>query len=184
VIVIPIPVPLGIDGGAGGAVFPEDPDEPTGSGVVSGLDPDTIDTGFPDNDDEEPPPPPEDDDGYGYGEVEPPVTAQWQTTRYVTLANTLRQKCKVVLTYETLDEDDEPVEDTCEVELDPGEICDIEQEGWLVNARRIKFVVTTADGMELKRFKDEWLNLVPETDDDDVPGYASPEKQRCTISVR
>jgi hypothetical protein len=181
-VVIPIPVPLGIDGGAGGAVFPEDPDNPTGLGLVSGLDPDTIDTGFPDNDIDEPPPVPDYDDDDVV--VDPPVTAQWQTTRYVTLANALKQKVKVRMTYETLGEDDEPVEGTCEFELDPGEVCDLEQEGWQVNASRIKFTATAADGTVLKRFQDEWLNLVPETDDDGVQGYASPDKQRSCISIR
>jgi hypothetical protein len=166
--------------GAGGAVFPEDPGDPTGSGICAGIDPDTVDPGIGYADDAPPPEPPDDE---GEEDPEPAPDAQWQNTRYVTLANACGHKAKVTLTYETLNDDDEPVEDTVELELNPDEVVDVYQDDWRVNAQRVKLDVTCGDH-EIKRFKDKWLNLVPETDENGVPGYPSPDIQRATITIR
>jgi hypothetical protein len=176
-VVIVLPVPLGIVPGCGGAVFPEDPGAPAGPGIVTGLDPDSIDPGWQVVDDAPPPIP---DDGVDVV----PIDAQWQNTRYVTLCNASEKKLKVKITYETLNEDDDVVDGDAEVEIDPAEVCDLTQGAWPVNAVRIKIVVVYPDGTELKRFRDEWLTLVPETDDQGVPGYASPSVQRASISLR
>jgi hypothetical protein len=180
--IIPIAIPIGIDEGAGGAVFPEDPDDPTGPGVAAGLDPDTVDPGFGSEDDAPPPVPAK--GSKAAPAPPPPVDAQWQVTRYVTLSNATQTKLKVKLTYETFDERNEVVVDEAEVELDPGEVADIEQDGWRINARRIMIYAQGDDGTELRRFKDRWLDLVPEIAEDGLPGYPSPTIQRATIVLR
>jgi hypothetical protein len=178
-VVIPIAAPVGIDPDCGGAVFPENPADPTGPGIVTGLDPDTIDPGWLPDDDGAPPPVPDLD-----VVPEEPIVAEWQNTRYVTLCNACKHKVKLFITYETLNEADEIVEDSVDVELDPNEVCDLEQDGWLVNATRIRIFARCADGTVLKKFRDEWMNLVPETDEEGVPGYASPSVQRASIAIR
>jgi hypothetical protein len=171
----------GIDPGGGGAVFPEDPGDPTGPGIVSGLDPDSIDPGWGSGGDEdgEPPPVPEE----GEQEV-PSIDAQWQTTRFINLSNARDEKVTATVTYETLNEDGELVEDTVEVPLDPGEVVELYQGDWRINARRVKLLVEGADGAQLKRFKDDWLDLVPETDENGVPGYPAPNIQTKVIAIR
>jgi hypothetical protein len=161
-------------------VFPADPANPTGPGIVTGLDPDTIDPGYVGDDEIPPPDAPPDEEA----EPEPPLNSQWQNTRLVRLSNATKKRVKLFITYETLNAAEEVVEDNVEVTADPDEVFDLEQGGWIANAIRIKIVIRYPDGTEVKRFKDEWLDLVPETDQDGVPGYASPSVQRVTIAIR
>lgn len=165
-------MPLGIDPGFGGAVFPANILNPVGPGIVSSLDPDTIETELP----------------FDPGEVEVetplPITAQWQVTRYVRFANSLDQRVTINLVYQTLDQNGELVEGNADVVVEPGERSDLFLENWRVNAMQVSFTATAADGTVLRRTQDGWVNLVPETDEQGVPGYASSLIQTSVISLR
>jgi hypothetical protein len=174
------PCPPGIDPGGGAACFPEDPGEPTGPCIVTALEPESIEPGWGQGDDDDVPVP-EDEDEEEDAEA---IDAVWQTTRYVRLTNGYNSRVTVDLTYETVDGSDHVVQDTCQVVLDPGEVVDVMQGDWQVNAQRVEFTARADDGKEWKRFSKQWLNLVPEKDEQGVPGYASPSIQTSVIAIR
>ena len=123
-----------------------------------------------------------------------PADSVLQTTRNVRLANATKKKVKVRLFYQTTDRDANAVWPTgkpgeegaqpLEVELEPGEVADVQQGDWTVNASRASFTAETEDGeVKWEQFKDKELDLVPE-ETDGAEGYASPTLQTMTLSFR
>lgn len=171
VVEYPVGPPLlGIDPYAGGAIFPADAGNIGGQGFVTGIDPNTIDVGLPEDPNEI--------------TVEAPIAAQWQATRNVRLANNLNQKVTLNLIYQTLSEDGNTVEGESEVELDPGEVADLYENDWRVNAMQVRFSAVAADGTVLRRLNDQWVDIVPETDEAGIRGYPSSTIQTQVISLR
>jgi hypothetical protein len=172
------PVPPGIDPGGGAVALPENPAEPQGRGIVTALDPDSIDPGWgPDDDDDAIPPVPDEEDDAA-------LDAVWQTTRFIRLSNGYTSRITVNLTYQTLDANEDPVEGSVEVELAPGEVVDVYQGNWQVNAQRISFSAVAEDGAEWERWSKRWLELVPERDEKGTPGYASPRIETKVVAFR
>ncbi|MBY0227698.1 MAG: hypothetical protein K2W96_00315, partial [Gemmataceae bacterium] len=144
---------------------------------------------------EEPPPSGEDGDveGASVDAIPLPADSVLQTTRKVRFANTTKKKVKVKFFYETVTEDDkldwptgEPAKGGTPVELDlePGEVAEVKEGDWTVNASRISFTAQTEDGSKKwEQFKDQEMDLVPE-DTEGVKGYAAPAIQTLTLSFK
>lgn len=173
----PFPCPPGIDPAGGAACFFESPSDLRGPALVTSLEPEPDDLGWQPEEDGLPVP----DEG---DEVVEPINAVWQTTRFVRLSNAHTTRVTVEVTFETVDETDQVVESTCQVVLGPGEVVDLYQDDWRVNAQRVEVLARADDGREWKRFRKQGLDLVPERDEEGAPGYAAAVIQTTVIAFR
>jgi hypothetical protein len=138
----------------------------------------------------------------------------WQTTRYLRIANTTTGKLKVYLKYHAPVEDGDfvwspggPDDDATAVyELDAGEVVDVADNDWQINADRCRIwaesveaasapgqdsifnvsatVKTRAETKKWDRFKDKDLWLVPEADQDGNHGYVAQQIETFTFTIR
>jgi hypothetical protein len=202
----------GIDPEAPAAVFPAiDGGDPGAGSIIAAVDPETIEpVDITDGGEEEPSiPGPEveetpdepdnlpavpDDDGEPVANVPLPAASVLQTTRNVRFSNPTNKKVKVKLYYQTTDIEDNAVWPTgrpgdaeakpVEVEVEPGEVAEVTEGDWTVNANRISFTAETDDGeQKWEQFKDQELNLVPE-ETDGAEGYAAPNVQAITLAFK
>jgi hypothetical protein len=190
--------PPGIDPNGPAVAFPEDSEEPNGSGIVAGLDSESVDPGPEpgESEDQEP------GDELGAEPAEPgsqgvnpdaaPLDAVWQKTRALRVGNGSKQKLRVHVRYETLDDQNEMQwypdaaegSKTLEYDLKPGEVADLKDGDWQINATRVRIWAEGPEGKKWVRFKDKELKLVPEKDKDGNHGYPSSRLQTFVVSFR
>jgi hypothetical protein len=123
-----------------------------------------------------------------------PLDSVWQRTRFLRVSNATQQKLRIFIRYETYTDSDErqwfPPADTdpgtLAIDLDPGEVCDVTDGDWRLNARRVRIWAEGEDDTKAKwlRFKDKGLWLVPEVDADGNHAYAFPRIQTFTVAFR
>jgi hypothetical protein len=197
-----IEAPPGIDPCGAAAVFPEDEEDASGQGIVCGLDPESVD---PDpepgqngqEEDEEPGDELAQDPMQQVGKADPtfdaaPVDSVWQNTRGLRVGNGTKEKVKVFVEYETQNDQGQTqwypqngqARKGLQFDLAPGEVSDLKDGDWQINARRVRVWAQGADGKRWVRFKDKELDLVPEKDGKGNHGYASPQKQKMVVAFR
>ncbi len=125
-----------------------------------------------------------------------PATAVPQHTRYLRVANAGKEKATLYVSYYTEDSNhqwkwfpaapdaNKPGDEALAVELAPGEPADLTDNGWQINASKIRIWGKSADGREWNKFKDQDLLLVPETDANGDNLYAASEKQTFSFTVK
>jgi hypothetical protein len=170
------------------AVFPNDPGQVAGPGIVAGIVPGSLDI-----------PSGEELGGLvsDLGEANTDLTtaldsvSPLQTTRYLRLANTTNEQVTISLQYYTPTKDGEAVwcpgnpEDSATAisyELEPGESADIEDNGWRINATRAR-IWAKSKTREWLQFKDKDFWLVPEAREGEG-GYWAPEIGVASFVVR
>src|SRR5262249_42127202 len=117
--------------------------------------------------------------------------AMWQTTRFVRVGNSYNKKIKVYVIYQTVDQSDNTIwapadpdkMEAIEYELNPGEVCLLEDDGWQINASKVRIWAEAPD-TKWEQFKKKDLVLVPEKDKDGVQGYASANTQTFNVAFR
>jgi hypothetical protein len=166
----------GVDPGGFALVIPNDPGAPDGSGLVASLDTDSA--ALPEGTDPD---------------TSPGLKGDWQTARYLRLANATKGRLTARVLYETQNDKGETVwqpvrpkegGDPLTVELDPGDVTNITDNDWTVQASRVRLWATSADNNEWGTFKDKDLWLVPETNDKGEHGYFSPQVESMTFTFR
>jgi hypothetical protein len=169
--------PPGIDPCGPAVVYPCDPATPDGPGVVCSVDPATVDSG---------------QDAGETADNEAPVDAVWHTTRNLRVSNGAKEKIKVKVQYEAVDASDqagwfpqapEDGKRALEFELQPGEVANLQDGDWRVNASRVR-IWAEGGGQQWQQFRDRDLELVPERDDRGTPGYAAAEAQTFNVAFQ
>jgi hypothetical protein len=203
---VPCSIPIGGGDGdlgpvADGVCIPSDPNNPDGSGVALAMipsctcddgsaaggqtpvaDTDNSDTAIPD---------PGNEPLADIGPAAADVTAE-QSTRFLRVANYTDTPITLNLQFEAqtsdgnwqwVPGDPSSADQTETFELAAGEITDLFDNDWRINASRVRIWATTASGDNRLPFKDRDLWLVPEKDDQGAPGYESREIQTFFLAV-
>jgi hypothetical protein len=183
-----------------GYALPDDPGTPDGPGVAMGTIPDSgvsPDGGaVPDQMadlPETPDPGILDETGEQYADIGPAADSAdlEQSTRYLRVANCTEEPVKLYLQYEGRTQDGQwqwipgrPGEagDAETYDIGPGEVMDLADNGWRINAARVRLWAKAGD-RDLVQFKDKDLWLVPETNTDGAPGYESAEIQTFFFAI-
>jgi hypothetical protein len=189
--------PPGIDPCAFALVYPNDRARPDGPGVVCNVEPSSVETGPVDGPDvppvpDTPPDPKNLTSGMSAGTS--PVSSIFHTTRHMRVGNGSKQKIKVHVQYETVTDkqkkdwfpqDPDKGKKKLEFDLKPGEVSDLQDGDWQINASRARIWAETEDGkQEWQQFKDKDLALVPEKDDKGQAGYTAPKQQTFNVAFR
>jgi hypothetical protein len=125
----------------------------------------------------------------GSGSAVPDVLPE-QKTRYIRVANYSAEPVKLYLQYEALGQDGGQQwvpgqaggSDAEAFDIAPGEVTDLYDDGWRINAVRARLWATSSS-RNLVQFKDKDLWLVPEKDDQGLPGYAARDPQTFFYAV-
>jgi hypothetical protein len=126
-------------------------------------------------------------------EVTPTAKPVWQDRRLLRLGNATEERVTVNVQYRSKNDQlkwawypVDPKESTksLTVTLEPGQMLDLEDDGWRVNANKARIWAKSASGTAWDTFKDKDLYLVPEQDKDGYLGYYAPEMQVFTFTVK
>jgi hypothetical protein len=155
-----LPVPPGFDPNCGGTLFPNNPADPSQGGTLVAPDPSSILPNL----------------GGGNQHVEIPadVTHAVFDTRRLQISNGTQKKLQVAITYQALNEDEELVQQTVEIEVEAGQVVLVQQGEWILNARSVRLVASDGE-QEWRRFENEDLILCDEN-------YQAPEIETLTVS--
>ena len=123
-----------------------------------------------------------------------PITAIAHNTRFFRIANASSERATIFLQYYTQDSSGSwswlpgrPQDDSLEAlvfELAPGEAADVTDNGWRINASKVRVWGKSAGGKEWLKYKDKKLVLVPELDVDGQPSYVANRKQVFNFTVK
>jgi hypothetical protein len=102
----------------------------------------------------------------------------------VRLSNGYKTKAIFTVVYETVDDADQVVESAVQIEVGPGEVVDLFEGKWRVNAQRIRFTAEADDGKQWRRFEKRWMPLVTKSDAKGVLGYASPTIETSVVAIK
>jgi len=115
-----------------------------------------------------------------------------QLSRYLRVANSSKNAVTVSVLYETATSEgmqwypaqgDQEEWKPLEVSLEPGEVVDLKDGNWKLNASRVR-IWATGESRAWERFKQEDLWLVPEVDDAGNHSYRAPEPDVFVYSIR
>jgi hypothetical protein len=117
--------------------------------------------------------------------------AGWQTTRFLRVANTTKDKLTLYVQVRTENEEGDWVwapgapgsDDTFTYTLDPGQVADVTDNDWRVHGSRAR-IWAKSDKRNYTAFQGKDLWLVPETNSDGEHGYTSPEVQTFDLAIR
>ena len=70
------------------------------------------------------------------------------------------------------------------VDLGPGEVADLSDNGWQINAAKVHIWGKSAGGKEWNKFKDQDLTVVPETAENGENVYFASEKRTFSFTVK
>ncbi len=112
-----------------------------------------------------------------------------QQTRYLRVANETDKPITVFVQYQTLNDKNEWVwsaegDDALPYQLQPGEVTDLADNGWRINAVSAHVWAKSDAGDEWVAFKNQELWLVPEQDADGNHVYQDPDVQVFDFTVR
>lgn len=123
-----------------------------------------------------------------------PLTAVYQHTRYLRVANLTSGKINLRLQYYTLDTDGNwawsPADPTSSSDamswtLDPKEDTFLAEGGWQINASRVRIWFQSEEsGQNWTAFQNRDLVLVPETDENGVPTYLATNVETFNLCVK
>ncbi len=190
--------PPGVDPGGPAGNFPNQSGDPTGPGLLGSLDPGSVDPGQDgpgeEEQGEEAEEAEEGEEGPGKNVDSAPLDSVLQRTRFLRVSNATQQKLRIYIRYQTVTDSDDmqwfPAKggdpNTLTLDLDAGEVCDVMDGDWRVNASRVRIWAEGEDETKARwmRFKSESLWLVPEVDADDNHVYAFPRIQTFTVAFR
>jgi len=98
--------------------------------------------------------------------------------RKLNVSNGTGKLLKVTITYQTINEDDEPVSATVEIEVQPGTVVGVKQGDWELAAMSVRMAAKAGD-QEYTKFAENDLVLTPEKE-----GYVAPNMQAMTVAYR
>ncbi|MFO0807135.1 MAG: hypothetical protein U0746_00765 [Gemmataceae bacterium] len=107
-----------------------------------------------------------------------------QSSRYLRFANNSKERVTLKVEVPTAPENKVDAPRKLEYKLEPGEVADLKDGDWRVNAAKVRFSVVTEKGKELNQFKDKDFVLVPEKDDKGEPSYQSATPEVAQIGIQ
>jgi hypothetical protein len=118
-------------------------------------------------------------------------TSSWQTTRFLQVGNATKEPLTVFLQYRTVDPNGDwswvPAEpgstEVLSYKLTPGQVADLHESDWRIHASRVR-LWAVSDAQQFRRFQEQDLWLVPETDDEGNHGYSAPAIQTYQVAIR
>jgi hypothetical protein len=173
------PAPAGVDPDVPALAIYDDPADRSGPVMFASLDPGTLTDCPPVGGDDTP-------------LSEEQASAVWQTTRYLRVANSTNKPVTMKVYYFTKVQDadyswfpadpDAPDAQCVTYELNPGEVCDLQDNDWKLNATKVR-IEAESEGRKWARFSKNDLWLVPETDDQGNHGYVAPDIEVFTFTL-
>ncbi len=173
------PAPPGIDPDVPALAIYDNPADRTGPVMFASLDPGTLTNCPPVGDDDTP-------------LSDEQASAVWQTTRFLRVANSTNKPVTMKVYYFTKVQDadyswfpadpDAPDAQCVTYDLNPGEVCDLQDNDWKLNATKVR-IEAESEGRKWTRFSKNDLWLVPETDDQGNHGYVAPDIEVFTFTL-
>jgi hypothetical protein len=120
------------------------------------------------------------------------ATSPLQTTRYLRVANGTSEPVTVWVQYETEGDDGKwawypaapgDPSQALRFDLQPDERTDLADNGWRINASRVRFWARSQTGQEWLKFKDQDFWLVPEKEEGQ-DGYYAPALETVNLVIR
>jgi hypothetical protein len=107
-----------------------------------------------------------------------------QTSRYLRFANNSKERVTLKVEVPAAPENKTEAPRQLEYKMEPGEVADLKDGDWRVNASKVRFSVVTEKGKELNQFKDKDFVLVPEKDEKGEPSYQAATPEVAQIGIQ